>query len=426
MKQAPEHIIRLWERYLSDKATLNEVDDLYGYLKDQSQDEQQHLYAQIAAARLPSGDISPIQVPEWVLQQILREGRESIIKQNEAASGSNPKSASSDTYSETGAQIAPVRRLHFLFRWQAVASIIFLLVIGAYWWFAKQQPSFVKQGSTGVREIADRAPAKEGAVLTLDNGTIISLDSLGNGWGTQQQATTLLLNNGRLVYNAGAVHGEGGQSTYNTISTPRGRQFQVELPDGSLVWMNSASTLRFPVSFSGNERAVDITGEAYFEVTKNQKMPFVVNVSGKASVEVLGTSFNINAHGIAENISTTLLSGSVKMSVKGADRAVVIKPGQQAVVRKLLQVIEVNTVDTDKIMAWKNGLFDFEGVPLKEAMRELERWYDIEVVYEGKVPDILFFGEMERSLNLSEVLKALQEAKLHFRWEGERRLVVIP
>jgi ferric-dicitrate binding protein FerR (iron transport regulator) len=235
-----------------------------------------------------------------------------------------------------------------------------------------------------------------------------------------------LLKNGQLLYNAGGP--VKGAVTYNTMTTPKGRQFQLVLPDGSKVWLNAASSLRYPTVFAGNERTVEVTGEAYFEVARNATKPFVVKVGHETEVQVLGTHFNINSYKDEANINTTLLEGSVRVLNKG--KKALLKPGQSAQVamqaNQTAGIKIVNDVDMEKVMAWKNGLFNFQDASLQEVMHQLERWYDIEVVYEKGAPEIEFVGKMERSLSLSEVLRGLQISEVHFRIEQGRRLVVMP
>ncbi|HEY0274021.1 MAG TPA: FecR family protein [Chitinophaga sp.] len=268
----------------------------------------------------------------------------------------------------------------------------------------------------------DVAPGNNRALLTLADGSTVALDSAGNQV-IKQGNTAIHQQGGLLQYNTPDAR-ETVQ--YNTLSTPRGGQFRLKLPDGSGVWLNAGSSITFPTAFTGKERKVTINGEAYFEVVGNSQMPFKVNVNNQAQIEVLGTHFNINAYTNETHINTTLLEGSVKV-LKGAE-SVLLRPGQQAAIDKNNppdHSILVKTVDMEKVMAWKNGLFDFEDADLKDVMRQLERWYDIEVVYEQQVPDIYFAGKMSKELNLSEILDALQKAGVHFRLEEGRKLIVM-
>jgi transmembrane sensor len=256
---------------------------------------------------------------------------------------------------------------------------------------------------------------------------------MGNQLVADENGVAVVLENGRLAYNSKGA--DSLETQYNTMTTPNGRQFVVVLSDGTKVWLNSASSLRYPTVFTGNERKVQITGEAYFEVAKDAGKPFRVAVNGKAEIEVLGTHFNIKGYGNEEIIKTTLLEGAVKISMSAnaaspnsKQNAVVLKPGQQAQLNQSIgqqQNIKVSDdVDVSSVMAWKDGLFNFEGMHLKEVMKQLERWYDIEVVYEGAVSDIEFYGELSRNNSLDKILEAFKDAELKFRLEG-RKLVVL-
>jgi len=309
-------------------------------------------------------------------------------------------------------------RIRFLSRrslsW-AAASIILLFAAGTYFWAANK--------STSTDIVADKnaviTPGKQGAILTLADGSQVVLDSLGNGVVAKQNGARIVLTNGQLAY--APTENGSGEIVFNTITTPRGRQFQVTLPDGTQVWLNAASSLRYPTAFSGRERKVEVTGEAYFEVAKNVEMPFRVSINDKAAIEVLGTHFNVNAYKNEGAIATTLLEGSVRVAATGS-KDVTLQPGQQAQIASGIKVIE--NANIDKVTAWKNGLFYFEGTSLAEIMRQLERWYDIEVVYEKGVPDIEFEGEMTKDVSLNGLLDMLGKTELHFRIEG-RKLIIL-
>jgi len=247
------------------------------------------------------------------------------------------------------------------------------------------------------------------------------LDTLGNGLVASQQGTRISLQNGSLAYDAS----QAADVTFNTVTTPRGRKFQLLLPDGSSVWLNAASSLRFPTAFNGANRTVEITGEAYFEVAHNPRRPFIVKVGENAAVEVLGTHFNINAYADESSINTTLLEGAVK--VRAFSQSHTLHPGQQARIFNSGRAVKVlNSVDLSQVIAWKNGLFNFQGAGLEAVMRQLARWYDLEVVYEGKVPQLEFGGELPTTLNLSQVVKILSKVEVKFRIEENRRLIVAP
>ncbi|HTF30109.1 MAG TPA: FecR domain-containing protein [Flavitalea sp.] len=322
------------------------------------------------------------------------------------------------------------RRNPFLRWYWAAASVFLLLGLGAYLWY---QDSSRPQALTSENKHLpkDILPGRDGAILTLADGRQVVLDSLGNELIAMQSGTQVVLKDGQLSYDpTGSISGE---AAYNTMSTPKGRQFNLLLPDGTRVWLNAASSIRYPTTFVGTERKVEILGEAYFEVVKNTNMPFRVNVNNRAEVEVLGTSFNVNAYEDEANISATLLEGSVKVAafqVVSSDRPVTLKPRQQAQIMQAGQntrpgIKVINDADIDKVMAWKNGAFNFTDVSLKDVMKQLERWYDIEVIYESTVPNVELTGKMTRDVTLNDLLKNLGDLGVHCKLEG-RKVVVLP
>lgn len=323
---------------------------------------------------------------------------------------------------------AEIKRTAFLFRWVAAASVLLVLAGAAWWWkIADQQEQVV------VVTPSDIAPGTSGAILTLADGTRVVLDSLGNGLVATQSGTKVELEDGRLTY-LPTASGEGAPA-YNTMSTPKGRQFQLKLPDGTMVWLNAASSIQYPIAFTNNERRVLVTGEAYFEVARNVNKPFIVEVNNLTEVEVLGTHFNINGYMDEGSTIATLLQGSVRVTPMlkeglAAVKGQVLRPGQQGIVKATASRAQllVQDADIEKVMAWKNGYFNFEGATIREVMKQLERWYDITVVYENGVPDVMFFGEMSRNVNLAELISALQDMKLgvNIRLDSGRRLILSP
>lgn len=313
-----------------------------------------------------------------------------------------------------------------ILRWSVAAAI--LILAGTLIFLQISGKSSKQNGSAPIAAIPavknDVGPGKEGAILTLNDGRTVVLDSLGNGIITDQNGAKVVLNNGELAYNA--KESINGEVAYNTIATPKGRQFRLLLGDGTKVWLNAASSLRYPTVFTGNERVVEITGEAYFEVAKNAKMPFHVKINNETEIVVLGTHFNVNSYQNEASINTTLLEGSVRV-INGKESALLTN-GQQAqsslLVKNKIKV--VSNVNVERIMAWKNGVFDFQDATLGEVMRQLERWYNIEVVYEKGIPDLEFMGKMGRDLTLSEVLRGLEMSEVHFKIEGGRKLIVMP
>jgi ferric-dicitrate binding protein FerR (iron transport regulator) len=304
----------------------------------------------------------------------------------------------------------PVRTWHAV----AAAAAVTLLAGVAYLFFAP-----VKQ-SAAIAEAQPRyrneVPAGGNrAILTLGDGSVITLDSAANGLLAQQGGVQVMKTaNGQLRY-----EGSGGPQdafSRNTMRTPRGGEYRLTLPDGTKVWLNAASSITFPVAFAGSERAVQITGEVYFEVAHNKAQPFRVTTGGM-TVEVLGTHFNINAYAGEAAIKTTLLEGAVNVAT-GTARTL-LQPGQQARVSGGGQVTVAPDVDLDEVMAWKNGYFQFNDADMQSVMRQLENWYDVTVTYEGgEAPHRSFGGGIQRSLPLTKVLRILEENNVEFKVEG--------
>jgi len=322
------------------------------------------------------------------------------------------------------AAIVPIHRGHFLRRGfiRYAAAILLLVGMGAYLYTTLTKNHAAVATTPLKPDIVknDVLPGRQGAILTLSDGKRVVLDSLGNGIVADQAGTQVLLENGNLTYNAS----KAGEVRFNTMSTPKGRQFLLLLPDGTKVWLNAASSITYPTAFIGRERNVKITGEAYFEVAKNPKQPFKVKINDVAEIDVLGTHFNVNAYTNEASIKTTLLEGSVR--INASQRLQTLVPGQQAQIKQDGNITTTDAVDIAQIVAWKDGVFNFDGASLKEVMNQLVRWYDIDVVYEKNVPDIGFFGKISRKATLSSVLKGLADAKVNFRIEEGRRLIVTP
>jgi ferric-dicitrate binding protein FerR (iron transport regulator) len=277
-----------------------------------------------------------------------------------------------------------------------------------------------------VKPKGDVMPGGNKAILTLANGSQIVLDSAVNGILTHQgNIKVIKLTNGQLVYeNAGA---RADEVLYNTMSTPRGGQYSLILPDGSRVWLNAVSSIRFPTAFLGEERTVEITGEAYFEIAKDPLRPFRVLVNSglkdrRLEVAVLGTHFNINAYKDEATIKTTVLEGSVKVS-HGSSHTT-IEPGEQTQFDNgILQIVhDANVTET---VAWKDGRFEFKDTDLKTIMRQLMRWYDVDVQYNGNISERYFTADISRNKSLSGVLKMLELSDIDFKLEGNK-LTVTP
>ncbi|PSL25370.1 FecR family protein [Chitinophaga ginsengisoli] len=245
-------------------------------------------------------------------------------------------------------------------------------------------------------------PGSDKAMLTLADGSVIPLDSAQNGALAQQGNTQITNRNGALSYNAA---GQTGEVMYNTVTTPHGGQYQLTLADGSRVWLNAASSIRFPTSFTGRERVVEITGEVYFEVAQQAEMPFRVKAND-VQVNVLGTSFNIMAYSDEQAIKTTLVDGAVQL--KHGNSTSVLKPGLQATLSAKDDHFVIAAADMEQTLAWKEGKFRFRNTNIRTIMRQLSRWYDIEVSYQGDVSDIDLTGVISRREEAGKLLKALE------------------
>lgn len=318
---------------------------------------------------------------------------------------------------EINPALAPVRSIFRWRNWSWAAAVIILMIGAALWLWSNK----TDRKEEVVEQVRDVAPGKNGAILTLANGTSLVLDSLGNGLVARQEGTQVLLKEGHLAYEK---ENDNSRSVYNMVSTPRGRQFHIILPDGTGVWLNAASSIRFQTAFPDHERRVEITGEVYFEVVKNARKPFVAVLEDKTAVEVLGTHFNVNGYQNEEASAVTLLEGKVKVSKGGVANMLI--PGQQAVIpNALLAEMNINSnIDVEKTIAWKNGFFNFDGMKLKQAMKQIERWYDVSVVYENGVMDTKLYGELMRNTTLQELIKALSYSGIKVKFEGNKLIVM--
>ncbi|MBV8256117.1 MAG: FecR domain-containing protein [Chitinophaga sp.] len=304
----------------------------------------------------------------------------------------------------------------FITRWKylaaaAVVSLITIPVIRNSW---KHQSSPQQPAIAATHDIA---PGKNRAVLTLANGEKIVLDSAGNQIVGQQGNSSISNNNGQLVYTAST---NTTAPVYNTLSTAPGETYTLSLADGSRVWLNAASSIHFPASFSGKERHISLEGEAYFEVAANPQQPFRITVQN-TTIDVLGTSLNINAYTDEQHISTTLLQGSVKVSSN--TESMLLTPGQQSQVDNAGKMRKLDHINTAEIIAWKEGLFQFENTDLNTVLRQFAHWYNVEIVYEGHIKPRKFFGIINRNSSLMNVLKMLNANDISFRLEGKKLIV---
>jgi transmembrane sensor len=318
-----------------------------------------------------------------------------------------------------------------LWRWiAAAASILLFISAGAYFILHKNQPSQM----AGVHvQTPDVMPGGNKAVLTLANGNKISLSDAKNGSiASQGHIIISKTADGKLVYQPGRASVntlDAGNISYNTISTPRGGHYNLVMADGTVAVLDAASSIKYPVAFTGRERTVEITGQVYFEVVHNDAKPFSVKIKGE-TIEDLGTHFNINAYDDEPLIKTTLLEGSIQVSLnKGAKTkdGVKLNPGQQAVTSPLNNSIIVKDVDTDEAVAWKNGYFQFTNESLESIMRKISRWYDVSVEYRNNsLKSKVFNGTISKYRNISQVLKVLEFAgETKFEIKGNKTIIVI-
>jgi transmembrane sensor len=393
----------LFQQYFLKIATPAEEQELMQWLAQQAGDEEVHQLMDKAWHQFKSGrQVFTEQQSGKMLQHILQ----------------------SDPADE---KVIPLKKKKWFIRFAAAAAFLLLLSAALGWLFTRYEPPPPQQAKKIISPSpADIGPAKDKAILTLANGEQIILDDAANGSITSQSGVTVIKLNGQLSYNTPA-NGNSNEIVYNTITTAKGKQYRLILEDGSSVWLNATSSLRFPVSFPGNERRVQLNGEGYFEIAKDSKRPFHVmlrttNGIDKGTVTVLGTSFNINSYDNESSTKATLLEGSVGVS-NTAGKPVVLKPGQQADLSGS-QIRVIPDANTDQVLAWKNNLFNFDNERIEDIMRQLARWYDIDVQYEGPLPDKHYFGSIRRQVKLAEVLDMLEIAgDISFTLEGKNLLI---
>lgn len=313
-----------------------------------------------------------------------------------------------------------------IWRWTAAAVVFFLLAMGAWIWMAKRPAGIaVKTLVTADSELLATPPAQGKALLTLANGTVISLDSATKGQLASQGHATINVAASRLEYGQDQDNLRNDKPYQNMITTQKGGHYQVKLSDGTVVWLNAASSLTFPAVFPGNERRVEITGEAYFEVAaaslaNGTKKPFIV-IAKEQEVRVTGTHFNIMAYKEEACVKTTLLEGGVKVSHNG--ESVTLLPGQQSRLTEQGNIKVEKEANISEAMAWKNGSFYFENEGIETVMRQIARWYDVEVEFHS-INNERFYAQPSREAKLADVLKALElTGKVQFGIQGKKIIV---
>jgi len=390
MSLSKERILYLLNAYSGNKIAETEEQELFAWVNDNRNHELLQQHIQKLTEQYDSRELIPAVDWEHLYEQILDK---SVIEK--------PHSI--------------VRRISW-HRWSAAAAVL-LFGTGAYLYLNYPSKKIITSETTQKPVIRDvPAPVKSKAVLTLADGRKIELDSIGNGTLAQQGNVQIVKQpDGQITYN-----GIGSEDLYNTLNVPRGSKVvTIKLADGTQVWLNSESSLRYPASFTGTERKVEITGEAYFEVAHNKAMPFIVKKDAM-EIKVLGTHFNINTYEDEGINKVTLLEGSIKVSINNHQN--LLKPGQQAQIKDDIKLI--SGVDIEEVMAWKNGKFQFgEKADLHLIMRKIARWYDVDVEYEGGEINQRFGGEMPMNSNLSQVLEILKTSGVKFTIDGKKVIV---
>lgn len=328
---------------------------------------------------------------------------------------------------EAKSNLAPViplkASIKYRLRWVAAVALVLLFSGGFFLWSQSSHETIVASNKSAAPLKNDVAPGHPGAILTLANGQKIILDSAHNGLLAVQGSSNITKNGSQVNYQQEA--NPANEILYNTMTTPKGRQFQLVLADGSKVWLNAASSITFPTRFDDKGRKVEISGEVYFEVkplynSLHKKIPFTVSIEGptgeKREVQVLGTHFNVNAYDNESDVKTTLLEGSVRVLDNG--ESVTIKPGEQAILNKQQNKMKVVQADVEEAVAWKNGFFSFKNATIGAIMRQVERWYDVDVVYNHGVPAGHYAGEVPMNVNASQMLEVLRVGGIRFKIEG--------
>jgi len=393
MSSSTDHHEKLLQKYLDGQCDMAEVEELYAWLKS-------------------SG------AHRTLLTTMQREFEKTMGEHHEIPSEVSDKIETRLLQDISRGKVVPLGQRTGL-RWIA-AAVIVLLAGGVIYYMtvlSSQHSPVIADNSIAV-DSGDIAPGTNKAVLTLANGDMVTLDSAGNQV-INQGHTLVRQKNGQLEY---AVQGNGDAVVYNTLTVPRGGQFNIILPDGSHVWLNAASTMRYPTAFKGNRREIELQGQAYFEVAPNASQPFFVKANS-VEVQVLGTSFDVMAYNDEKSINTTLINGSVSVKMGGSEQR--LKPGQQVIADPASGSMVVRTADVDQVIAWKTGFFEFDNATMADITRQLARWYDIDVSYNQTGNGRLFGGRISRSLPLSDILHMLEANGPTFLLSGRKLTVTM-
>lgn len=394
MDKRQARLTYLFDKYLSDAITNDELEEFWQLISSTNDAGVFPESIKNYWSELRHHDISPGQEGSGILDQVLKAGRNN---------------------NQEHLVVASRRSFTIINRCIQIAASLVLLA-GIYALFHRMP----KQTAVIAKNKTTAAPGNQ-VLLTLADGSQINLNDHANGIVTGQGGVQIIKQqNGTLSYQGTTRENMSG--SYNTITTPPGEQYHIVLSDGTGVWLNATSSIRFPIAFHHNTRTVEVSGEAFFEVAKHASQPFIVHARN-VQVQVLGTAFNIMAYHDEEAVKTTLVNGAVEV-VKGASKQL-IKPGQQAVLPTNSDNISVVEADMKEVLAWKEGEFRFYNAELTSIMRQITRWYDVEIVYQGAIPENRFYGVIPRQNNVAQLLEILETTHyVHFRTEGRKIIVM--
>lgn len=406
-----EQFDALFSAYLTGASSKDQLEQLLAIITAPENREwaAERISRQLTTDQPPNDLTSEKQLLQLsAIQKSLDENLQILFKRIDNEAG--PQPSAKEPASRAGSQLMPIKGRRG-FRWltAAAAAAAIVLFAGVYWWNQQQiRPTPVVQTT---QNLLDFKPGKNAAILTVDGGKQILLDSNTIGAIALQGNSSVTSINGQLQYTASRP---ANTMVYNTLTTSNGNQYILVLPDGTKVWLNAASSIRYPVAFNGSTREVELQGEAYLEVHHDEKQPFIVKAGGQI-IEDIGTSFNVHAYADEQAFSTTLVDGIIKVA------GTVLKPGTQALIRA--GKLTIKEVDTSQVVAWKNGLFAFHQTSVNDVMRQIARWYDVEVEYQGDVPSMRFGGKISRNSNASVVLTILKKSGLDFKVEGRKIII---
>ena len=395
----------IFQRYINNEASPEEVKLLLQYFGSEDQEEDLHdLIVNELKKPVNFSELGGYDQFDKVYNQILER-----IQENKAA------------------EIIPLWR-RLVPQIAAAALLLIVFSLSLYWYTQPVRDQLAKEQP----QKSEIVPGGSKAVLILADGSSVELDTAMNGILAHQGNTDIKkTREGLLEYDTNSSQTGANKTAINTIITPRGGEYRLILPDGTKVWLNAASSLKFPAGFDGRERRVELEGEAYFEVAsryktgrKGEKVPFIVKTAGQ-EVEVLGTHFNIKAYAEEGDTKTTLLEGSVRVTAMQGNKSNsrLLVPGQQALLLASGNVLSVSQADLEQAVAWKNGYFKFQREDIRSVMRQISRWYNVDIEYRGIVTDEEFGGKISRDENITGVLQILKLSNVKCRIEGKKIII---